>query len=175
MDVILVVEYSGEDLSPVDVLPGSIGTLYALNGEISFLFSEKLGGCGGVDEEEVDHGSEGDGRCALYLKSVRPFMQGMILPMMNSNLHGARDPFIWVMPYAKLDAKVFARGDMPSKIDIRRPSSLLLYRHDKKNGAPAPNVASKIPRKMRVTINWVILWAAPEHIAAVPQLRLRQL
>jgi hypothetical protein len=72
---------------------------------------------------------------------------------MNSNRHGAKDPLIWVIPYAKLDANVFARGDMPSKIDILRPNSLLLYKQDKKNGAPAPKVASKIPRDMRVTIS----------------------
>lgn len=65
MDVILVIENSGDDLSPVDVLLGSIGTLHALNSKVSFFFSEKFGCCGGVDEEEVDHGSEGDSGCAL--------------------------------------------------------------------------------------------------------------
>lgn len=74
------------------------------------------------------------------------------------------------MPYAKLEAKVFASGDMPSKMDIRSPSSSLLYMQDRKYGAPAPNVASKIPKKTRVTIRWVMFFAAPEHMAAAPHL-----
>ena len=89
---------------------------------------------------------------------------------MNSHRHGSRDPVIWVMPYARLEAKVFASGDMPSRIDIRRPNSLLLYMHDKKYGAPAPKVASNIPKNTRVTTSSAILLAAPEHMAAVPQL-----
>ena len=89
---------------------------------------------------------------------------------MNSHRHGSKDPVIWVMPYAKLEAKVFASGDIPSKMDIRRPNSLLLYMHDKKYGAPAPNVASNMPRNTRVTTNSAMLLAAPEHMAAVPQL-----
>lgn len=90
--------------------------------------------------------------------------------MMNSHRHGSRDPVICVIPYAKLEANVFASGDIPSKIDIRRPNSLLLYMHDKKYGAPAPNVASKMPKNTRVTTSSAMLFAAPEHIAAVPQL-----
>lgn len=70
VDVVLVVEYSGDDLSPIDLLLGAVGTLDALDGETSFFLGEKFGGCGGVDEEEVDDGSEGDSWCALYTQSV---------------------------------------------------------------------------------------------------------
>lgn len=65
MDVILVIENSGGDLSPVYILLGTIGALDALYREVSFFFGEKFGGCGGVDEEEVDDGSEGNSGCAL--------------------------------------------------------------------------------------------------------------
>lgn len=65
MDVILVIENSGDDLSPVDFLLGSIGTLDALDREVSFFFGEKFGCCGGVDEEVVDNWGKGNSGCAL--------------------------------------------------------------------------------------------------------------
>ena len=34
--------------------------------------------------------------------------------------------------------------------------------------APAPKLASKIPKKTRQTINPAIFWAAPEQVAAMP-------
>jgi hypothetical protein len=59
------------------------------------------------------------------------------------------EPLMWVMPYARLDAKVLATGDMLKRMDMRNPSSRLLYSMDRKYGAPAPNVASNIPRSAR--------------------------
>lgn len=52
--------------------------------------------------------------------------------MINSSLQGSNEPRICVIPYAKLDANVLASGIVPSRIDIRNPSSCLLYNRDKK-------------------------------------------
>lgn len=72
---------------------------------------------------------------------------------MKSSRHGSKEPLICVMPYARLEANVFARGDIPSRKDMRRPSSRRLYSSDRKYGAPTPNAASNMPRRQRVTIS----------------------
>jgi hypothetical protein len=46
-------------------------------------------------------------------------------PIMNRYLHAPQEVWICVIPYARAEAKQFARGDMPSKMDTRNPNSFL--------------------------------------------------
>lgn len=45
--------------------------------------------------------------------------------MMNRYLQAPQDVWIWVMPYARAEAKQFARGDMPRRMETLKPNSRL--------------------------------------------------